>query len=83
MASAHESVVQSMTNLSVDCGLASQNHSYIANRRFTIRFQVDVHLGIVDKNFRAFAVIIVGSRQILVREMDRHGKWVKRLQLAG
>ncbi|KIX06167.1 uncharacterized protein Z518_04141 [Rhinocladiella mackenziei CBS 650.93] len=37
---------------------------------------------ITDKNFRAFAVIIVGSRQILVREMDRHGKWVSGIKLA-
>ena len=37
---------------------------------------------IVDKNFRAFAVVIVGSRQILVREMDSHGNWVSEFQLA-
>ena len=36
----------------------------------------------VDKNFRAFLAVIVGSRQILVREMDRHGKWVDEFQLA-
>jgi len=36
---------------------------------------------IVDKNFRAFVAVIVGSRQILVREMDRHGNWVKGFQL--
>jgi hypothetical protein len=30
----------------------------------------------IYKNFRAFVVVIVGSRQILVREMDRHGNWV-------
>jgi hypothetical protein len=35
-----------------------------------------------DKNFRAFAVVIVGSRQVLVREMDRHGNWVNEFQLA-
>ena len=35
-----------------------------------------------DKNFRAFAVVIVGSRQILVREMDRRGHWVNEFQLA-
>jgi hypothetical protein len=38
---------------------------------------------IADKNFRAFAVVIVGSRQILVREMDRRGDWVNEFQLAG
>ena len=37
---------------------------------------------ITDKNFRAFVVVIVGSRQILVREMDRHGNWVNEFQLA-
>lgn len=38
---------------------------------------------LVDKNFRAFAAVIVGSRQILVREMDRDGNWVKGFRLAG
>jgi hypothetical protein len=38
---------------------------------------------IADKNFRAFAVVIVGSRQILMREMDTHGNWVNEFQLAG
>jgi hypothetical protein len=37
---------------------------------------------IVGKKFRAFAVIIIGSRHILVHEMDRHGKWVGEFQLA-
>jgi len=37
---------------------------------------------IADKNFRAFTVVIVESRQILVREMDRHGKCVSNFQLA-
>jgi hypothetical protein len=37
---------------------------------------------IADKNFRAFVVVIVGSRQILVREMDKHGNWVNEFQLA-
>ena len=37
---------------------------------------------IIDKNFRAFVVVIVGSRQILLREMDRHGEWVTEFQLA-
>jgi hypothetical protein len=37
---------------------------------------------IADKNFRAFVVVIVGSRHILVREMDRHGNWVSEFQLA-
>jgi hypothetical protein len=36
---------------------------------------------IADKNFRAFTVVIVGSRQILVREMDRRGNWVSDFQL--
>ena len=37
----------------------------------------------VDKNFRAFSAVIVGSRHILVREMDRDGNWIKGFQLAG
>jgi hypothetical protein len=37
---------------------------------------------IAGKNFRAFVVVIVGSRQILVREMDSHGNWVNEFQLA-
>jgi len=32
-----------------------------------------VQEGMVDKNFRAFSAVIVGSRQLLVREMDRDG----------
>jgi hypothetical protein len=31
---------------------------------------------IAGKNFRALVVVIIGSRQILVREMDRYGNWV-------
>jgi len=34
------------------------------------------------KDFRAFAVVIVGSRQILMREMGRDGEWVGGFQLA-
>ena len=37
---------------------------------------------IADKSFRAFAAVIIGSRQILVREMDRRGNWVNKFQLA-
>jgi hypothetical protein len=37
---------------------------------------------IADKNFRAFAVVIVGLRQILVREMDMYGNWIGEFQLA-
>jgi hypothetical protein len=37
---------------------------------------------IVGKNFRAFAVVIVGSRHILMREMGSDGKWVGEFQLA-
>ncbi len=37
---------------------------------------------IADKNFRAYVVVIVGSRQILVREMDMHGNWVNEFKLA-
>jgi len=34
------------------------------------------------KNFCAFLVVVVGSRQILMREMGRDGKWVGEFQLA-
>ena len=37
---------------------------------------------IAGKNFRAFAVVILGSRQILMREMGRDGKWVGEFELA-
>ena len=37
---------------------------------------------IADKNFRAFGVVIIGSRQILMREMGRDGEWVGEFQLA-
>jgi len=51
-----------------------QLHSYIMGPT--------VQKEIADKNFRAFAAVIVGSRQILVREMDRHGNWVNKFRLA-
>jgi len=38
---------------------------------------------IAGKNFRAFGVVIVGSRQMLVREMDRRGNWVNEFRVAG
>ena len=37
---------------------------------------------ITDKNFRALVAVIIGSRQILVREMDMRGNWVSEFQLA-
>jgi hypothetical protein len=46
-----------------------QLHSYITGST--------VQKEIADKDFRAFAVVVVGSRQILVREIDRRGNWVK------
>ena len=50
-----------------------QLQSYIAG--------TTVQKEIVEQTFRAFAVVIVGSRQILVREMDRQGNWVDEFQL--
>lgn len=38
--------------------------------------------GIIGKKFRAFAVAILGSRQILMRGMGRDGEWVGEFQLA-
>jgi hypothetical protein len=37
---------------------------------------------IAGKNFRALVVVIIGSRKILVREMDKDGNWVSEFQLA-
>ena len=37
---------------------------------------------IAGKDFRGFVVVIVGSRQILVREMDRDANWVSEFRLA-
>ena len=37
---------------------------------------------IADKNFRALVAVIIGSHQILVREMDTCGNWVSEFQLA-
>ena len=37
---------------------------------------------IAGKNFRALALVIVRSRQILVREMDRDANWVSEFRLA-
>ena len=48
--------------------------SYIA--RLTVQNEI------VDKNFRFMLAVIVGLRQIIVREMDRHGNWVSEFQLA-
>jgi hypothetical protein len=51
-----------------------QLHSYIMGPT--------VQNEIADKNFRAFVAVIVGSRQILVYEVDRRGDWVSEFQLA-
>ena len=37
---------------------------------------------ITGKKFRAWVVVIIGSRQILMREMDGDGNWVGKFQLA-
>lgn len=37
---------------------------------------------IAGKEFRGWIAVVVGSRHILVREMDRHGDWVSEFQLA-
>ena len=52
----------------VEGDVCTQLQSYIKGRT------VDVHS--VDKKFRAYAAVIIGSRQILIREMDRNGSWV-------
>ncbi|KAF8250264.1 hypothetical protein K440DRAFT_640402 [Wilcoxina mikolae CBS 423.85] len=35
----------------------------------------------VSKKFRAYAVVIIGSRKILVNEMNRDGNWIENWQL--
>jgi hypothetical protein len=54
-----------------------------------VRKQLQSYIGrptvqkeIAEKNFRAFAVVIIGSRQILAREMERIGNWVNDFKLA-
>ena len=51
-----------------------QLHSYITGP--TVQEEIG------DRSFRAFVAVIIGSRQILVREMDRHGNWANNFQLA-
>lgn len=64
-----------ITGKSEDSGsVREQLQSYIMGRT--------VQEEIADKNFRAFAVVIVGSRQILMREMGRDGEWAGEFQLA-
>ena len=48
--------------------VCTQLQSYIKGRT------VNEHS--VDKEFRAYAAVIIGSRRILIREMDRNGSWV-------
>jgi hypothetical protein len=40
-----------------------------------------VRSGGADKIFRAYAVVIIGSRHILIREMNRSGEWTGEGQL--
>ena len=58
----------------IDGSVRKQFQSYITGPT--------VQKEIADKNFRAFAVVIVGLRQILVREMDMYGNWIGEFQLA-
>jgi len=37
----------------------------------------------IGKNFRAYAVVIIGSRHILIREMDNNGEWKGDSRLVG
>ena len=69
----------------IDGEKASSNDEMSGSVRDQLRSYVlssTVKEEIANKNFRAFAVVIVGSRQILVREMDKHGNWVSEFQLA-
>ena len=58
----------------IHLGMREQLQSYIMGPT--------VQNEIADKNFRALVAVIVGSRQILVREMERRGNWVSEFQLA-
>jgi hypothetical protein len=58
----------------IDGSVRKQFQSYITGPT--------VQKEIADKNFRAFAVVIVGLRQILVREMDMYGNWIGEFRLA-
>ena len=66
----------------IDGGGKDPNSGNVRNQLQSYISGSTVQKEIADKNFRAFAVVIVGSRQILVREMDKHGNWVSEFQLA-
>jgi hypothetical protein len=70
----HNWIDGEQSNDEISGSVRKQLQSYILGRT--------VQKEIAGKNFRAFAVVIVGSRQILVREMDRRGDWVDEFQLA-
>jgi hypothetical protein len=57
-----------------DLSVREQLQSYIAGDT--------VQEEIVGKKFRAWVVVIIGSRQMLMREMDGDGNWVGEFQLA-
>jgi hypothetical protein len=70
----------------IDGAKASSNDEISGSVREQLRSYVlgpTVQKETAGKNFRAFTAVIVGSRQILVREMDRRGDWVDEFQLAG
>ena len=69
----------------IDGAKTSSNDEISGSVRDQLRSYVlgpTVQKEIAGKNFRAFVVVIVGSRQILVREMGRRGDWVDEFQLA-
>jgi hypothetical protein len=66
----------------IDGRSKSPNSGNVRNQLQSYIRGTTVQNEVADKNFRAFAVIIVGSRHIIVREMDRHGNWVNKFQLA-
>ena len=71
----HNWIDGKQSNDEMSGSVRKQLQSYILGR--TVQEEIAA-----QKNFRAFAVVIVGSRQILVREMDRRGDWVNEFQLA-
>jgi hypothetical protein len=81
---------QDLTNMSLTDILHLQFHKRDKFQKGTIQKWVDgdvcdhlrsyvmgqtVQHHSIGKNFRAFAVVIIGSCQILVREMDHKGEW--------
>jgi hypothetical protein len=64
----------------LEAKLAALVHQLGSMKRSAHSFNYSYVMGLTneisEKNFRAFAVAIIGSRQILVWEMGRDGGWI-------